>query len=102
VPSIEFIANAIGRAKLVDAPEGGDLVDLCDRVFGPVPFSCRSATCGTCHVEVLEGQELLEPPGEKERELLQVLRARPNERLACQARSLPGQGRIRVRAILGG
>lgn len=102
VPSIEFTVNSIGRAKRVDAPEGGELVDICDEYLAPIPFSCRSASCGTCHVEVLAGAELLEPPSAEEAELLSLLGGGPNHRLACQARVRSGPGVIRLRAVLGG
>jgi ferredoxin len=102
VPSIEFTVNSIGRAKRVDAPDGGELVDICDEYLAPIPFSCRSASCGTCHVEVLAGAELLEPPSAEEAELLSLLGGGPNHRLACQARVRSGPGVIRLRAVLGG
>jgi ferredoxin len=101
VPTIEFIANAIGRPKRVEAPDGGDLLDICDETIAPIPFSCRSATCGTCHVEVLEGADLLEPSSAREAELLDLLGG-DNTRLACQARVRPGPGLLRLRAVLGG
>jgi 2Fe-2S ferredoxin len=97
VPTIEFAASAIGAKKIVDAPEGGALVDLCDEYLAPVPFSCRSASCATCHIEVLEGAELLEPPEPEERSLLDLLQGLPNARLACQARVKPGPGRLCIR-----
>lgn len=102
VPTVEILANAIGRTKRIEAPAGGDLVDLCDLHLAPIPFSCRSATCGTCHVEVLEGAELLEPASEREMELLELLGEEKTHRLACQARIKPGDGLIRLRAALGG
>lgn len=102
VPTIEFLANAVGRRKQVEAPEGGELLDICDHSIAPIPFSCRSATCGTCHVEVLEGAELLEPAREDERELLTILGNQPNHRLACQVRVRPGPGQVRLRAVLAG
>jgi len=102
VPSIEFMVNSIGRAKRVDAPEGGELVDICDEYLAPIPFSCRSASCGTCHVEVMEGAEFLDPPGSAEAELLALLGGGPAHRLACQARVRSGPGIIRLRAVLGG
>ena len=100
MPTIEFCANTIGRMKRVEAPEGGELVDICDHVLAPIPFSCRSASCGTCHVEVLEGVESLEPPKPEEQELLRLLGGEGTYRLACQARVRPGPGLIRLRAVL--
>lgn len=102
VPSIEFLANAIGRCKRVEAPEGGELLDICDESIAPIPFSCRSATCGTCHVEVLEGAELLAPPEPDEQELLSILGGDEKHRLACQVRVQGGPGLVRLRAVLGG
>lgn len=92
-----FDANVLGAEKVVDAPEGGDLVDLCDLHFAPIPFSCRSASCGTCYIDVLEGAELLEPPDAAEQELLDLLGLHKRSRLACQARVKPGRGTVRVR-----
>ena len=89
VPKIEFLGNTIGPAKTVDVENGGELVDICDAVLAPIPFSCRSASCGTCHIEVLGGGELLEPPNEEEADLLDLLRGPEGSRLACQARVRP-------------
>lgn len=99
MPRIEFAESAAGRAKTVEAPEGGALVDLCDEHYAPVPFSCRSATCGTCHVQVLEGSELLEPPNEMESELLGILRGPRDSRLACQAVVRAASGTLKVRPV---
>jgi ferredoxin len=101
VPKIEFLGNSIGPAKTVDVENGGELVDICDHYFAPIPFSCRSASCGTCHIEILEGAGLLSPPEEQEEELLDILGGDGTTRLACQARVKPGPGLIRIRAKLG-
>jgi 2Fe-2S ferredoxin len=93
------LKSAAGSAKSVDAPDGGSLHDICDDHFAPVPFSCRSATCGTCEIEIIDGAELLEPPGPEERDLLAVLRGPDNRRLACQAVVKASDGVIRLRAI---
>ncbi len=86
---------------VIEVPGGGKLVDVCDTSAAPVPFSCRSASCGTCRIEVLEGAELLEPALDEELEVLDVFGDDPKKkRLACQARLCTGRtGRIKVRAI---
>ncbi len=99
MPTVEFIENELGQAKVVDAPEGGALVDLCDEVLAPVAFSCRSASCATCQIEVIEGGELLEPPNDEEQELLALLAGPPNNRLACQAQLKRGSGKVRVKPV---
>jgi ferredoxin len=83
-----------------DLPDGGRLVDLCDEEQAPVPFSCRSASCGTCRIDVLEGADLLEPPSAGELDVLDLFGDDPQHcRLACQARVRAGAGRVRVRAV---
>lgn len=101
VPRIEFLASVAGIHKSIEVPDGGPLVDICDHYFAPVPFSCRSATCATCHIEVVEGCDLLEPPSSEETALLAVIRAPHRTRLACQAVVKAGDGLIRLRPVLG-
>jgi ferredoxin len=60
---------------------------------GPVPIECTSASCGTCWVGVLGGQEKLTDVKPRERRAMQVFgydqpdEPRPFLRLACQARA---------------
>lgn len=60
---------------------------------GPVPIECTSASCGTCWVGVLGGQEKLSPVARRERRQMKVFGynqpgdEQPFLRLACQARS---------------
>lgn len=97
MPRIVFVGLE-NEVREVHAPAGGAIVDLCDEHSAPVPFSCRSASCGTCRLIVLEGSELL---AEAEDEELQVLDAfgagPPNQRLGCQAKVLAGSGLVKVR-----
>jgi ferredoxin len=94
MPTIEFHASVGGPATLTDAPEGGALIDLCDEARAPVELSCRSANCGTCRVEVLDGAALLAPPGPRELDALSGLAASPTQRLACQAVVRAGGGHV--------
>jgi adenylate cyclase len=49
---------------------------------------CRGhARCGTCLVTVEEGQDQLSPVGTVEARILRILKARQNQRLACQTYS---------------
>ncbi|MEB2311785.1 MAG: 2Fe-2S iron-sulfur cluster-binding protein [Sorangiineae bacterium] len=99
MPRIDFLVSVSGGATTLDAPEGGALIDLCDERLAPVPFSCRSATCGTCQVHVVEGAERLLPPEEAERELLALLDGPPDVRLACQVRVRAGDGVVALKPI---
>jgi ferredoxin len=60
---------------------------------GPVPIECTSASCGTCWVGVVGGQEKLSEPSVRERKQMKVFGynqpddAKPFMRLACQAKA---------------
>ncbi|MBK9264724.1 MAG: (2Fe-2S)-binding protein [Polyangiaceae bacterium] len=74
------------------------LIDVCDACRAPVEFSCRSGTCGTCRVEVIEGESHLQPPTPDELETLAAFDAPPSHRLACRSRlNATSDGRLRLR-----
>lgn len=72
----------------VDATPGEAVVDITDiHPQADVPYSCRSASCGTCRVEVVEGGAALSNADAVELELLDVFGDTPDRvRLCCQAR----------------
>jgi 2Fe-2S ferredoxin len=99
MPTVVFDAKGAARVTK-EAPNGGALADLCDESEAPIPFSCRSANCGTCRVVLIEGGELLLPPADEELDILDVFAVTPDRhRLACQARVKPGPGLLHVRAV---
>lgn len=73
-----------------DLPENSPLQEICEEAG--VPFACTEGVCGTCVIEVKEGQENLTPPTEEEEDFLGtgVL----DERLACQCKIKCGTVRI--------
>lgn len=88
------------REVTIDAAAGSALVDLVDDHDGPIPFSCRSAACGTCRIHILEGADQLAPAAQDEIELLDVYdHVPPLVRLTCQAKLAPGATRVRVKAF---
>jgi ferredoxin len=99
MPRVTFESQQTGADVVaVEAPPGARLVDLCDENAAPIPFSCRSASCGTCRIDVLEGADLLEPPRDEELDVLDIFGDDPSRRrLACQARVRAGDGVLRVR-----
>jgi ferredoxin len=60
---------------------------------GPVPVECTSASCGTCWVGVIAGEEKLSEVGRRERRAVKVFGynqtedTKPIIRLACQAKA---------------
>lgn len=101
MPTVVFEASALGPAVTAEAG-AGKLIDICDDARAPVAFSCRDARCATCRVEVVEGEQLLEPPTRGERDLLDRFGAPPRLRLACKAVLRAGPGLIRLRGVIGG
>lgn len=69
----------------VDVEPGTELIDVTDEHPDTgVPFSCRSASCGTCRVKVLAGEEALSPMEEDEKDVLEIFGDGPGVRLCCQ------------------
>lgn len=80
MPIVRFVTEQLE----VDVDPGMSFIDLCDAAEADVTFGCRSGTCGTCRVKVIEGSENLSPMGRDERDFLEGFHAKPNERLGCQ------------------
>lgn len=69
----------------VEVAPGSELVDVCDdHPDTEVPFSCRSASCGTCRARVVEGAEALSKPEDDELDVLDVFGDGKDVRLICQ------------------
>ena len=100
-PTTKVITESTtGRIVEIDAPAGAALVDLCDEHDAPIPFSCRTASCGTCRIHVLEGAEDLLPPAADELDLLDVFNHKPpGVRLTCQAKLKEGATRVHIKAF---
>lgn len=73
----------------LELPDGSEIRETC-RELG-VPFGCESGLCGTCEIEIVEGEENLAPLNEAER----AMRLEEPNRLACQCRILQGEVKIR-------
>ena len=102
MPRVIFEGTKNQRLE-VTAPAGARLADLADEHTAPIPFSCRSASCGTCRSEVIEGAELLSDPEDEELDVLDIFGDdAKRRRLCCQARlreDAPETGVVRLRAI---
>jgi ferredoxin len=99
MPTVTFESSDGVQKKTVNAPDGGAIADLCDDNAAPIPFSCRSASCATCHIEVLDGADALLPPEDEELDVLDAIASSPPRfRLACCAKLRPGGGAVVVRA----
>jgi ferredoxin len=69
----------------VEAEPGTTLSLVAFRSEAGLPFGCRSGTCGTCVLTVVEGEEGLDEPGFVEADTLAVCgETEPGRRLGCQ------------------
>lgn len=84
----------------VSVEPGTRLVDVTDEhPETEVPFSCRSANCGTCRVEVVEGEAAMAPPEEDEQEVLDIFGNEPRVRLCCQMKLERETDRVVLRVV---
>jgi ferredoxin len=99
MPTVTFESHDGSVKKTVSVPDGGALADVIDDAEAPIPFSCRSASCATCHIEVLEGADAFTAPEPEELDVLEAVFSEPPRfRLACCAKLKPGPATVRVRA----
>lgn len=68
----------------VDVDPGMRLLDLAAEVDCDITFGCKSGTCGTCRVKIVEGGQNLSPMQSEEQDFLAGFGARSDERLGCQ------------------
>lgn len=68
----------------IELTDGDPIRDACEELG--VPFGCRSGLCGTCMIDVVEGEENLSELTEEE---IAMDRDRKH-RLACQAKIKKG------------
>jgi ferredoxin len=69
-----------------DLPDGSPIAEVCEDAG--VPFACTEGVCGTCVIEVTEGQDNLSQPTQEEEDFLGE--GTCDERLACQCKILKG------------
>lgn len=98
--TVVFFNESGKEAVRAEAGPGEALVDLCDQTSSPVPFSCRSASCGTCRIVVEAGADQLEEPKDEELDVLDAFGNKPPRmRLACQAKLGRNAALIHVRPV---
>ncbi|WP_186644882.1 2Fe-2S iron-sulfur cluster-binding protein [Fluviispira vulneris] len=74
--------------KNINIEHGAAIIDVCETEETSILFGCRDGACGACMIRVLENPENLSPMEEHERDFLETMAAREDERLACQCKVL--------------
>lgn len=75
----------------VELKEGSPIAEACEEQG--VPFACTEGVCGTCVIEIAEGEDQLSEPTQEEKDFLGD--GCCNERLACQCRIKSGNVKIK-------
>lgn len=74
--------------KTIEVEKGASIIDVCENEETSILFGCRDGACGACMVRVVNQPEHLSPMEDHERDFLETMAARDDERLACQCRVL--------------
>lgn len=74
--------------KSIEVEQNASIIDVCETQDTSILFGCRDGACGACMIRVLENPEHLSKMEEHERDFLETMAAREDERLACQCRVL--------------
>jgi ferredoxin len=75
----------------LELEDGSPIAEQCEDAG--VPFACTEGVCGTCVVEIVEGEENLSEQTEEEVDFLGE--GCLDERLACQCKIMKGSVKIR-------
>ena len=75
----------------LEMENGSPLAEVCEEAG--VPFACTEGVCGTCVIEVIDGEENLSPQTEEEKDFLGE--GCTDERLACQCKLMKDTVKIR-------
>ncbi len=75
----------------VELQEGDSIAEACEEQG--VPFACTEGVCGTCVIEIVDGQENLTDQTQEEEDFLGP--GVTDERLACQCHMRNGNVTIR-------
>lgn len=66
----------------IELEDGSPIAEVCEDAG--VPFACTEGVCGTCVIEVIEGEENLSDQTQEEEDFLGE--GTTDERLACQCK----------------
>ena len=97
------VENLQGETRLLEIPDGINLslMEVLKASDYDILATCGGmALCATCHIEVLEGIDTLEPLTDAELDMLDTLpSASDQSRLACQIRLNPALDGLKIRVF---
>ncbi len=78
-----------------EVAEGANLKEVAQSEGSEIPFGCEQGICGTCLIEIVEGEDNVSDVDDQEKETLAAMGAEPGQRLACQCTV---QGDVTIKA----
>lgn len=97
------VENPHGETRQLEIPDGINLslMEVLKASEYDILATCGGmALCATCHIEVLEGMDTLQPLSEAELDMLDTLPdADDQSRLACQIRLSPSLDGLKIRVF---
>ncbi len=82
----KIISNKTGEE--ISVKDGESIKEVCEKL--EVPFNCNNGMCGTCMIDVVEGEDNLSELTESEKDLGRDKK----HRLACQCKIKSGKVKI--------
>ncbi|MEK6844794.1 MAG: 2Fe-2S iron-sulfur cluster-binding protein [Nanoarchaeota archaeon] len=77
------------NGKTINVKDKNQIKDACEKLG--VPFSCTEGICGTCMIEIIDGQENLSELTQEEKDM----GMNKTRRLACQCKIKSGTVKIK-------
>lgn len=97
------VENQHGEVRQLEIPDGINLslMEVLKASEYDILATCGGmALCATCHIQVLEGMDTLEPLSDAELDMLDTLPAADDQsRLACQIRLNPSLDGLKIRVF---
>ena len=97
------VENPDGTTRQLEIPDGINLnlMEVLRASDYDILATCGGmALCATCHIEILEGSEKLNPRADAELDMLDTLPdAREQSRLACQIQLTPSLDGLKIRVF---
>lgn len=95
------VVDSQGREQETDAPIGQTVLLSAGNLARPIASGCSDSSCSTCRIEVLEGDDLLNPKAAHEATTLRANQRPDHLRLACLATvTRPGTLKVRAHELL--
>lgn len=85
-----------GDEQSVTTYAGSTILGASGQLRHPIASGCSDSTCGTCHVDILEGADNLSEPTARERGTLKDAGHPAGQRLSCRTEILKGTVKVKA------